>query len=66
MGTHRRTPEKLAEVDRLTRTGWTVVAACAHVGLDPQTWYRRRRPEIERDQAQAVLDVVAALRQRVA
>ncbi len=60
-GRWHTTPEKIERVDELTRNGWTVPDACFHVGLDMQTWYRRRPPDIEIDQAQAVLELVAAL-----
>lgn len=59
------TIEKVERVDKLTRSGWGLLDACAEVGLDPQTWYRRG-PRIHVDQGQALVDVLQALLRRVA
>jgi hypothetical protein len=60
------TIQKLDRVDSLTRSGVSVADACYTVGLDPQTWYRRRPPEVELDQAQAVLELLRALTRKAA
>lgn len=54
------TKAKIAQVDELTRGGWGLIEACAHVGLDVPTWYRHGpRPTV--DPLDGLVDVLAAL-----